>query len=195
MISQYAEIYGLILAGGYSQRMGVDKAELTYRGERQIDRLWKILQRVGLRSYISCRTDQATTYQSDFPLLPDTRIAEGPLTGIMTAFDHFPDKAWLVLACDMPLIDEQSILQLIDKRDGNYVATVYVEPKKNNPEPLFCIWELIALPQLSTFWESGGRSPLTFLQMHTYKGLFPKRPELLTNVNTPEDYQKVTELL
>ena len=65
----------------------------------------------------------------------------GPFNGILSSHDEHTDVAWLVLACDLPLLDSESIRHLINERDASKAATSYATRKTKLPEPLVTIWE------------------------------------------------------
>ena len=50
-----APVYGLLLSGGASQRMQRDKAQLSYAGEPQLLRAWRVLSAVTERAFVSVR--------------------------------------------------------------------------------------------------------------------------------------------
>ncbi len=188
------DIYGLILVGGYSKRMGKDKAQLLYDGERQVERVWNLVQQVCTESFISCRRDQRPEYIPDYPLILDKVSGEGPLSGILTALEKYPDKAWLTLACDMPLISEASLKQLIRERSASQLITTMIN-SSGEPEPLFSIWEPRCLPYLINYWVSGKRSPGKFIFDNPYQAVIPGDPSVLTNINTPQAYHNIVSKL
>src|SRR6516165_8470622 len=112
-------LYGLLLSGGASQRMRQDKAALPYRGEPQLLRAWRLLGRVTERSFLSVREHQRDDpLRAELPQIVDSYDAIGPAAGILSAQDRFPEAAWLVVACDLPLLDEATLQQLIQGRDA-----------------------------------------------------------------------------
>ena len=73
--------------------------------------------------------------------LPDRFVDFGPMGGILSAFERDRRSAWLVLACDMPLLTPESIASLVQGRDPWRMATALRDPAKSFPEPLAAIWE------------------------------------------------------
>jgi molybdopterin-guanine dinucleotide biosynthesis protein A len=70
-----------------------------------------------------------------FPLLPDTFTGLGPKGGILSALRHQPDAAWLVVACDLPLLDDETLRFLVTHRDPSRVATGLPRSEGNFPNP------------------------------------------------------------
>jgi molybdopterin-guanine dinucleotide biosynthesis protein A len=88
----------VILAGGLSTRMGVDKSRV-------------LLNRRGMLSII-----RGTASQLDLPVRVIRKDAVprcGPLGGIMTALSTTRTQAVLFLACDMPLVSTALLRRLL----------------------------------------------------------------------------------
>lgn len=139
-------LYGLILCGGRSLRMQQDKSQLDYHGVPQWQHLYKLLAPLTKKVYLSCRADQQL--DTELPVITDSVGDAGPATGILSAFKAFPDKAWLVLACDLPLVSEQSLSLLVENRNPGKEATAFISSFKQSPEPLMTIWETAGLKRL-----------------------------------------------
>ena len=78
----------------------------------------------------------------------------GPFGGILSALRSQRDKAWLVVACDLPLLDKKFIKLSYCIQKFRKVATTYESPFDGLPEPLITIWEPKSYPLLLNFWES-----------------------------------------
>ena len=100
---------GLVLAGGKSVRMGYDKGIISWHGKEQQYYLADLLQSLCNDVYISCRLDQQKEIDNKYQTLPDTFTNLGPFGAILSAFREKPDTAWLVVACDLPLLDIRDI--------------------------------------------------------------------------------------
>jgi molybdopterin-guanine dinucleotide biosynthesis protein A len=137
--------------------MQQDKSQLTYHGLPQWQYLYQLLQPYTDKVFLSCRADQQIT--SDLPVIPDSIEGGGPSTGILSAHAAFPEVAWLVLACDLPLISAQSIELLIRSRDPQKAATAFISPFNQSPEPLITIWEPAGLQLLKENMEAGKTCP------------------------------------
>src|SRR5690606_4800666 len=94
-----APLYGLVLAGGRSRRMGRDKAALAYQdGVPHVRRTADLLAGVCERVFVSCRADQANgkgdpalaSLPDPVGRIPDTFDIGGPLNGILSALAAHP---------------------------------------------------------------------------------------------------------
>lgn len=190
-----APLYGLLLSGGASQRMRQDKAALDYRGEPQLLRAWRLLQSVTEQAFVSVRESQRDdTLRARLPQIVDTYDAVGPAAGILSAQERHPDAAWLVLACDLPLLDSDTLRRLIDARDPQAFATVFASSHDGLPEPLCAIWEPRSHALLHQRYENGSYCPRKAL-MQSHIVLLPAPGDALDNVNTPEERQAMQQRL
>ncbi|MCC5860423.1 MAG: NTP transferase domain-containing protein [Gammaproteobacteria bacterium] len=138
-----APLAGLLLTGGASRRMGCDKAALVYAGEPQLVRAWRLLQAVGVDPcLLAVRADQADEpLRLRYPQVVDVPGVAGPMAGLLAAHRHAPDRAWLVLACDLPLVDRALLVALVRARDAASQAVAYAAEGDGRPEPLCTIYE------------------------------------------------------
>src|ERR1700761_525020 len=112
-----APLYGLVLAGGRSSRMQRDKAALAYHGRTQLEWAVALLKPHVDRVFVSVRPDQTKDpVRAQFDQIVDTREDVGPIAGIMAAQANHPQVAWLVLACDLPFLDDSTLTTLIAAR-------------------------------------------------------------------------------
>ncbi|AXE19788.1 molybdenum cofactor guanylyltransferase [Runella rosea] len=180
----------LILAGGRSTRMGTDKSLLTYHHQPQWRYLYELLTPYCSTVFISCRADQKDNFDS-FPCLIDTREI-GPLGGILSAFEHSPNEAWLVMACDMPLVAPETIAFLVNHRQSNQIATAFQHPETLFPEPLLTIWEPQSYQSIQAQFQQNRFSPLQILKKANVHLIPCPTPRWLQNINTPEDFKNTT---
>ena len=182
----------LIMIGGKSGRMGEPKAFMRYHGEPEVDRLARITADLVDQTYLSCRPEQVEDPRlRSYALLPDRFPDIGPMGGILTAMQHDPDAAWLVLSCDLPLLDRDTVETLIRRRNPYRVATAYVEPENELPEPLIAIWEPKARSYLHRYLGELRSCPRKLLANAPIEGLIPEDPEALRNVNRPKERDAV----
>src|SRR5690606_684836 len=139
---------GLVLVGGKSKRMQRDKGLMKWHEKEQRYHIADLLGAVCEEVFLSCRQEQQSQISSDYQTLTDTFLDLGPYGGILSALRAQPDRAWLVIACDLPLLDANTIHFLIENRNRKFIATTFASPHDGLPEPLITIWEPESYPVL-----------------------------------------------
>ena len=182
---------GLVLAGGKSVRMGYDKDAVTWFGKEQRYHVADMLKPLCHKVFISCRGDQKQQISINYNSLEDTFTGLGPFGGILSAFRQQPDAAWLVVACDLPLLETGTFKFLIENRKTSATATAFNSPDNEFPEPLITIWEPKSYATLLSFLAQGYSCPRKVLINSDVNLLQAPNPYALTNVNTPDDLEKV----
>ncbi len=188
-----AQLYGLVLAGGKSKRMGRDKAALEFDGRTQLERALGLVEHLVARAFVSVRSDQ-----QDDPLrarhaqIVDVEGIDGPIAGIRAAQLAHPQVAWLVLAVDLPLLDAGTLQNLIARRDPTRIATAYRSSHDGLPEPLCAIYEPAAAVAIESWLAAGRNCPRKFLIQSDALLLDQPSPRSLDNVNTPADLAAAT---
>jgi molybdopterin-guanine dinucleotide biosynthesis protein A len=181
-------ICGLVLAGGKSRRMGQDKALLRHNGETQLGRAVRLLQQHLARVFVSARADQsAEPERARFSQIVDRYTDLGPLAGILSAMDAEPRLAWLVVACDLPNLDSETIRHLLDQRSATQPFTAYRSSVDGLPEPLCAIYNPSARRILDEFIAAGIHCPRKIMLRSDTRLLEPRNPKALDNINTPDE--------
>ncbi len=181
-------VWGLVLAGGKSRRMGSDKALLVQDGETQLSRAVGLLAGHVDRVFVSTRADQdGDAERGKFEQVIDRYEDMGPVAGILSAMDSNSEVAWLVLACDLPNIDEATLEYLLEHCSGNHPATAYESVHDGLPEPLCAIYRPESRPMIDSFVEQGIVCPRKMLINSDTKMLAQPNPGALHNINSPED--------
>jgi molybdenum cofactor guanylyltransferase len=185
------KVFGLILAGGYSRRMGQDKALLEIHGKPQIEHVCELLQKHCEKVFLSKRTDQKAykhlAWINDAPEF----AKHGPLSGILSAMKEYPQANWLVIACDLPFITDETIQTLIRLRDPSKTATAFISAQDDLPEPLCAIWEAHAYLSILKLFNDGIHCPRKILIKSDTRLIKQNDPHWLDNINTPEQYEVI----
>jgi len=185
-------LYGLILTGGKSSRMKRDKAMLNYHGVDQIKYCSDLLKKYCGSVFLSNREDQKDTegykgYQQIHDRKPYVDI--GPLGGILSAMTLYPDVNWLILACDLPYVDQSLVEILLKKRDPLNIVTAFKSAHDDLPEPLFAIYESTSINTLKNSFEKGINCPRKILLNSTIDLLELPNIQALDNINNPEEFE------
>jgi len=180
-------VYGLALTGGRSLRMGTDKAALAYQGQPQLERLMSLLTSVCTRAFVSARADQQDALRQRWPVLVDPYTDIGPMAGLLAAQQTHANAAWLIVACDMPHIDANTLHQLLAARDAQHDSLAFASTG-NAPEPMCSLWEPPSAARVVPAHQAGQHSLLALLTTTNTKLLTPPHPQALHNINTPDQY-------
>ncbi|MEB8329123.1 NTP transferase domain-containing protein [Flavobacteriaceae bacterium KMM 6897] len=184
-------LYGLVLSGGKSTRMGTDKGAIVYHKLPQREHLYHLLEKVCDKTFLSIRSEQVNDMPSGVNFILDNNEFRGPYNGILSAHKKHPNVAWLVLACDLPLMDLEGIQQLIAERNPNKIATTFAGKESKLPEPLSAIWEVEGLEQsISHLINGTSTCPRKFLINSDIQLVFPDQEHILLNANSQEEYKE-----
>lgn len=168
--------------------MGTDKSLLHYGSANQRKATYELLSNYCEEVFLSCNQEQVPNIE--LPYILDKENIKGPLAGILSALEAYPDVSWLSLACDMPLIDAEVIHRLIANRNPEKLATCFYY---KFPEPLCTIWEPKALKPLQETSKKGDFSPRSFLENNDVQCINVDKAfsHYLTNINTPQEQKKL----
>ncbi len=189
-------LYGLVLGGGRSSRMRTDKASLKYHGKPQTEHCLDLLAAHCAQSFVSCRADQAD--QPGFAGLPqihDTFLDMGPLGGILSALKAHRNAAFLVIACDLPFLDAESLSALVAGRDPFKVATAFAGPQGGLPEPLCAVYEPRCYPRALQLLGQGLSCPRKLILNSSSRILPAPDPRALHNANDPEAFRQASDAI
>jgi molybdopterin-guanine dinucleotide biosynthesis protein A len=181
-------LFGLVLAGGRSTRMQADKAALAYGARPQLAEAYELVTRHVDRAWISVRADQADEpLRASYAQIVDGDLGQGPVAGVIAAQARHPGAAWLVVACDLPQLDDETLVDLVRQRDPARMATAFVSAHDRLPEPLCAIYEPASRGSILAQVAAGRNCPRKFLMDHDVKLLAPRHAQALDNANTPDE--------
>jgi len=181
-----APIQGVVLAGGKSSRMGKDKTELNYHGKSQLEHTVKLLEDNLLTTYVSVATNQQL---ESFETIQDKFVNLGSFGAVCSAFQYNPNKAWLVLATDLPFVDDKLIKLLLKHRNPQKIATAIKGKSKQFVEPLIAIYEPKAYPVLLSYLAQGYSCPRKVL-INSDVEIVEVDDNFIRNINTPEEFKE-----
>lgn len=185
-------LFGLILAGGRSVRMGRDKATLIHAdGRSLVRRGHDLLRDAGCESVVlSLRSEQEIPAGMDgVEVVRDLEGAgNGPMGGILAGMKSYPDVDWLVIACDLPRLDLRTLVHLISSRQAGETVLAYRSEFDGLPEPLCTFYSAASRPLFEEAAALNFRSPRQMLVRHACRLLEPVTPHALDNANTLEDW-------
>ena len=185
----------VILAGGYSRRMGQDKALLRLNGMPLLQQIYQQTQGITASGLIVTAWPERYHFLhlEHCQWIKDDYTA-GPLLGFWQALAHIQTDWVLLLACDLPCLDRPTIaewLQQLDRVVPEAIAYLPRHPK--GWEPLCGFYRSSCYGSLQDFVQRGGRSFQTWLAPQTIQELRICNPQVLWNCNTPEDWSTVAQ--
>ena len=179
-----SQISALVLSGGQSSRMGEEKRLINYHGKTQEQHLFDLLSNYFSAVYVSINKNQTT----ELPHIQDLDLdVKSPMVGIVSAFNYNPNVAWLVVACDMPFVNETAIEFLLKHRNSEKYATAFENLDEHFPEPLLTIYEPKIFPKLQEAINQGKKSPMKVLQNLDIELLQEFDNSWIRNINTIEE--------
>jgi len=189
------DVSALVLAGGKSSRMGIDKAFLELEGRTLLERALELARAVSDDVRIVGPPEKLALYG---PVIEDVYVSRGPLAGIHAALATTTSPLNLMLAVDLPFVQPAFLNFLIQSaRDSGAVVTV---PKSGaGYQPLCAVYtrEFAVIAEAAL---KDGRNKIDTLFQETRvhvideTGLarFGFDPAMFENLNTPEDWGRVS---
>ena len=165
------KLFGVILAGGKSLRMGTDKGLITIGDTCWAAFMVTKLHDVNLKYLVSINSSQIQLYRRYFideSLLVDNNDLAGPIAGLLSIYAKYPKNDFLLLACDMIDMQRQTIETLIKIYNDEPGYNFYVYQNEGFVEPFCAIYTAhgleILFDQLSTEQLSGSSLQMIFDQ-------------------------------
>lgn len=94
----------------------------------------ELVQSTGLE--VSVITEKSRNYSFlDCQIFFDRESYGGPLAGLERAFEAFPGERILVLTCDMPFIEKNDLLTLLDHRNSAKIVLYKLHSDRFQPFP------------------------------------------------------------
>jgi len=185
----------IILAGGQSRRMGVDKARLVWEGAPLLERVCSVTLSVSLPVWVIGRQRPADwpTKLEAVSFAEDNARGYGPLGGLQTAL-KLEDGPALMLACDLPLLSSEGLRWLIaEVQSARTGAHGLVTMRDGRWEPLFSYYTPACLPLIETQIAQGRLSLRALIEAGDFGQV--EVPDWLAgqlvNVNTPEEFREL----
>ncbi len=181
-------IQGIILAGGQALRMqGRDKALLPLAGRPLIGYTIERLSPQVAALAINANGDPERYRGFDLPVLADDPgPVSGPLRGIITALNHWPDHPILTVAVDLPLLP-RDCAQRLSQRLQSHACSYAVA---GTSHALAILWAPGALGALMTGLDAKDLRVHSVLTRIGVPESFTATPDedLGLNLNTPDDW-------
>ncbi|MCL4548580.1 MAG: molybdenum cofactor guanylyltransferase [Bacteroidetes bacterium] len=147
MLNNISDITAIILCGGKSKRMGIEKGLLELNGERVIERIFKIVSLIFNKILLSTNDPNSYSFLG-VPMVGDYCLNCGPLGGIHAGLNNSTTEKNFIISCDMPFISEEAIRYLTEYKSEAEILL----PKADGRIQYLCgIYSKSILPDLEKF--------------------------------------------
>ncbi|HWV28425.1 MAG TPA: molybdenum cofactor guanylyltransferase [Dyadobacter sp.] len=189
-------LYGLVICGGESTRMGTDKSLLVYYQKPQHEHVADLLAPLCERVILCCNAEQFKTFRTAYPKLADLPKygGAGPMRGLLTAFETFPGNDFLVAGCDYPYLTTDELANFLHNTDKDLPAAAFYNAN-GFYEPLLGWYSRSAGNALREAFENGSRSLQRFLIAENAGKHQPLSGKTMLSVDTTVDFQAVKQAL
>jgi molybdopterin-guanine dinucleotide biosynthesis protein A len=188
----HAPVWGCVLIGGRSSRMGAPKHLLRRDGLTWLElTVQKLMTRVD--AVVLSGNGEIPGPLASLPVVADVPGIRGPLAGLIAVFRWRPGVSWLVSACDLPDLDIGALDWLLSFR-GPGVRAVLPDLRNNGQvEPLLAYYDCFCRELLEELVERGS---LRLSELAGKPGVVtPQPPQALRgawrNINTPADLREI----
>ena len=172
-------MYGIVMAGGLSSRMGRNKLRLSIHGDGKdmLERTVELLGGFTDDVFVSCRAPEDAA----------------PFGGVYSALRRL-QKPVLVLSCDLPFMDGPTLRRLLDAREARLpgtIMTTYQQEETGFIEALVAVYEPACLPWFDAAWKQGIRKFSVVIPEELRTHVPYARSEALPffNINYPADFE------
>jgi molybdopterin-guanine dinucleotide biosynthesis protein A len=189
-------LYGLVICGGESTRMGTDKSLLVYYQKPQHEHVADLLAPLCEHVILCCNAAQHRTFRTSYPKLADLPeyAGAGPMTGLLTAFETFPGNDFIVAGCDYPYLTTDELAIFLHSIDKDLPAAAFYNPD-GFYEPLLGWYSRSVRNALLQYFKNGSRSLQRFLMAENAEKYRPKSGQTMLSVDTMDDFRAVKQAL
>jgi molybdopterin-guanine dinucleotide biosynthesis protein A len=140
LITNTIQMTGVVLCGGQSMRMGIDKGLINSETDAKV---WAKIARdkfskVSISSFLSINESQTKNYLLHFKedeLIvdnPNLKV-QGPLLGLLSIHLKYPDQDLMVIACDMINMKELVLKELSDSFNSSKTEAIVFRGERVEP--------------------------------------------------------------
>ncbi len=189
---------GIVLAAGQSSRMGANKVFLVLEGESLLRRMVRRALDAGLSPVVAVLGRDAERARDEVAGLPCRAVvnpdyAEGMTTSIRVGLEALPAEAGaaVILLADQPLVTADHLRQIREAYEARRAPVVVSEYGGTMGPPTLYRRDLF--PELLAARGDGCRKRV--IRAHLDAGVVLPFPAAhLTDVDSPEDYERVVTL-
>jgi molybdopterin-guanine dinucleotide biosynthesis protein A len=185
-------VSAIVLAGGKSRRLGVDKAFLKLDGEWLLKRILDTLAALS-DDLLVVADEQRELAHLRVPIVPDVQPGLGALGGIYSGLRAMRYERGLFVACDMPMLNPE-LLRYMILLCNNF--DVVIPRLGDNLEPLHAIYSKACTDPVAEVLRRGNSRIIDFFDRVQVRYVERQEieaadPQFLSffNINAPEDLE------
>ena len=187
----------VLFAGGKSSRMGKDKSFLPFADAPSLVQYqYKRLKELFSRVYLSAK-DEGKFNGLNAVIIEDLLYKDiaAPTVGLINTFKELKeDNSFFVLSVDTPFVDDSIFNRLLVEADStNYDA--YIVRTASGIHPLCGIYTRPLEEPLKAMASKGKHRLTRLLENSNVLYIDVEDEKLLSNLNTPAEYEKALTLL
>ena len=186
----------VILAGGLSSRMGMDKAMIRFGDIPLAEHVANRLAPQASSVFLNAPLDHPLA--GSLALLPDSKPDRpGPLAGVLAGLQAFAAQAdapshILTVPCDTPFLPSDLVLRLAEEAEND---SIVMAESAGRAHPVTALWPVALVDDLDSWLDDPShRRVFDFVSRHRAKTVkFPLlavsygQADPFFNINTPED--------
>ncbi len=194
-----SDVTGVLLAGGKSRRMGVDKRFLIVGEETLLERSCTVLSEIFECVRLVIAQD-SQPLEAHIPVSRDLVASCGSLGGMYTGLHQATTPYIFLAACDMPFIHADLVRYMLGKKDD---VDIVLAHWNDRPQPTHAVYSRNCLPVVEALIHSGDlkiqklvAAPDLRICLITEGEIREIDPEgrSFLNVNTPSDLDRARAL-
>ena len=179
------DITGIILAGGKSRRMGVDKGFILWKNKPFISYIADAMKPLVGNIVIVSDNEQYNSF--GFSRIKDVISDKGPLSGLYSGLLSSKTRWNLVLSCDVPLVNTTLLELLVKNCDTeNDIVLFKVDDRQM---PLVALYKKDCIKKCNSLFSTNQWSLRSLLSEFRVREIELKESQkhLVVNINYPED--------
>lgn len=178
---------GFVLTGGRSTRMGRDKALLPAGAQTLCEHIGDIVSQVASPVFLVGHPERYAHLK--YPCLPDLHPDLGPLSGLETALCASAAEWNVIVSCDIFNLQAEWLRALLE---GAQLLCAVAQDSSGNLQPLCGVYHRECRAIVSKALSEGRLRAMDLLK--ELNAVPVQLPEIILNVNTPEEYGRISTL-
>ena len=194
------EVSGVVLAGGKSKRMGMDKRHLSVHGKPLLDRVTSVLLEIFPEVLLVLAEENISRQDKRIQIVTDLVPGRAAVGGLYTGLYYCRHPRVFAVACDMPFINP-AVIELFSKKIE--ATDIVLAELVNGLQPLHGLYSKRCLPFLKEMIDAQDlclqnivdKQDLTVHRIHEseIKSLDPQLLSFL-NLNSPADVELANKI-